>query len=738
MSSCYAIAEGVEDIEWTMVDAVLVSNSQSLVMLPYITEMQDFRGKVLTSDPVLRLGKVLIDDLFAEAENLSSSVLESAKKRDQAANALSKVQTLAYHEYVDLFGLIKVKCISAGYEIGSSNWVLKTDAEKLVYISRSSLYPSFAMPMDFSEFSDIDVLIIGAVNTSDCLPFDVAMGYFKTITVQTLARGSHVMLPTLPSGLIYHLLEAVASAKEEFDGNLLSEFDRPISVSVAKGAAGGGGADKAAPKGGVSLMGKVAKCPCLFISTQAKASLAYANASGEWLATDRESALYAADSPFLFDTWIRNHHLATLASLHSTPGQVTSEAIGRKKRDSAWVEGGLWSSYPTVFLSGHPSCRLGPAVHLIRALSLGSSRQRPSQQQQQQQYSNTNSLVLVQSDEFCQRKMNGHEQLRHVLDPLKSVGEATTDWGEDETILELPVHRLGVGLTAYWLPLRSDISMAQLPTLLANCGVPKQALLVPLEVCRGAKASLPSGVRGIGWRQDLDIELATPSMVRVHVETEVLTSRCAFAMAATPATTTTTAVGATSASIAKDPRRARDTPTHVALVEGRLCFRDGKYRLEPPEPDGPLIGGERGILARSTSPPQSPKRSSSPTASTTTSSPLPVCTSEAVGAYRLLLAKTPATGGVTVDANRLVKHLTESGVTGAQVIADAALLDAFLTTHRHLHRRLPPHLLPPIGATAKNTALIVFVSDPSLPLVRGVFIGDLELPIVTTTLYYLH
>lgn len=64
-------------------------------------------------------------------------------------------------------------------------------------------------------------------------------------------------------------------------------------------------------------------------------------------------------------------------------------------------------------------------------------------------------------------------------------------------------------------------------------------------------------------------------MVRVHVETEVLTSRCAFAMAAAPAATTT-AAGATSVPVAKDPRRARDTPTHVALVEGRLCFRDGR------------------------------------------------------------------------------------------------------------------------------------------------------------------
>ncbi|CDS43416.1 integrator complex subunit 9 [Echinococcus multilocularis] len=731
---------GINGIEWAMIDAVLISNSHSLIMLPYITGIQNFRGKVLTTGPVLRLGKILIDDLFAVAENLSSAALESVQKRlvslsgeylcnslpdsrrwllrytkDQAANALSKVQTLAYHEYVDLFGLIKVKCVSAGYEIGSSNWVIKTDTEKLVYISRSSLYSSFAMPMDFSEFSELDVLIIGSVNTSDSLPFEAAMEYFKTITVQTLARGGHVMLPTLPSGLIYYLLEAVASARDEFDGNLLSEFDKPISVSVTKGAVGGSGADKAAPIGGVSLVGKVAKCPCLFISTQAKASLAYANASGEWLAADRESALYSAESPFLFDTWIRNHHLATLASLHSTPGQQTGGGGGSEKKDSAWVEGGLWPSYPTVFLSGHPSCRLGPAVHLIRALSLGTGRQRPTQQQQQ--CSNTNALILVQSDEFCDRKRNGHEQLRQILEPLKSFTEAITDWGE-ETILQLPVHRLGVGLTAYWLPLRLDISIAQLPALLANCGTPKQAFLVPLEVDRGAKASLSSGAKGIGWRQSLDIELATPSMVRVYVDTEVLSSRCAFAMAAAPATTTAT--GATSASVAKDPRRARDTPTHVALVEGRLCFRDGKYRLEPPELDGPPIAGERGTLSRSvTSPPQSPKRSSSPSGSTSTSSPLPACTAEAVGTYRMLLSKTSSTGGVAVDANRLVKHLTESGVTGAQVIADAALLDSFLTTYRHLHRRLPPHLLPPIGATAKNTALIVFPNSTTTILLTA-------------------
>lgn len=46
-----------QEIQWEMVDAVLVSNTHSLVLLPYLTEMKDFRGKVLTTEPVLRLGK---------------------------------------------------------------------------------------------------------------------------------------------------------------------------------------------------------------------------------------------------------------------------------------------------------------------------------------------------------------------------------------------------------------------------------------------------------------------------------------------------------------------------------------------------------------------------------------------------------------------------------------------------------------------------------------------------------
>ncbi len=122
-------------VDWPMVDAILVSNSHSLALLPYITELKGFRGKVLSTEPVVRLGKyvvfidfqhfarVIIEDLFKEMENLSSDAIAQASQkrfevkiifkkvfstarwllqytREQAATSLSKVQTLAYHEFV--------------------------------------------------------------------------------------------------------------------------------------------------------------------------------------------------------------------------------------------------------------------------------------------------------------------------------------------------------------------------------------------------------------------------------------------------------------------------------------------------------------------------------------------------------------------------------------------------------------------------------------------------------------
>ncbi|KAM7533583.1 hypothetical protein Aperf_G00000126565 [Anoplocephala perfoliata] len=725
-----------ETVDFEMIDAILISHSQSLIMLPYITEVKKFFGRILAPAPILRLGKVLIDDLFAHSDLISSSVLDSVEKkfldssrwllrysREQATSALSKIQSLAYHQYVNLFGLLKVKCISSGYEIGSCNWIMKTDYEKIAYISRSSLYSSFAIPLDFSEFQDVDVLIVGAVNTAKCLPFDSALQLFKTVAVQTLARGGHVMVPVQPSGLIYHLFDAIEAAKAEFDGKIIDAFDEP--VSSIPGNNEGEKSTGTAHVGGISLVGKVGECPCYFISAAAKASLAYANAFVEWLVSEMQIKTEDPHPPFAFDERISKGRLVTLSSLHSSTRHKSN------KNGDGGCDGGLWSSCPTIFFSGHPSCRVGSAFHLIRALSLGVGRQRPTQQKAQgqqqqqqgqiQQWSNLNALILVQSDEFSPDNLDEHERLRNLLQPLGNYGEVTKT---KDSILGVPICRLGVGLTAYWLPIRTDISINQLPALLKKFSPPKQALILPMEAVNRASGDLPSDFIGIKFQQSLDIQLTAPKLLRVHVNPEVLMARSAFTL--TASSSNGAEVGHVEVSSEKDPRKSRSGnagKAHVGLVQGKILFRDGKYRLDPPPRE---VNGSGDYNSRSPQTP--PKRSGSPVVKSDAAA---VKSTAKLGCYRLLLAPKEVVSPLTEYADRLVKQLTVFGVTGAQIIAhngtvpsDANLeLKNFIDRYRSLNQRLSVESLPVMEKDI-DAALIVFPNSTTTILLTeaGTFI----------------
>ncbi|VDO03727.1 unnamed protein product [Rodentolepis nana] len=737
---CATALDDVDTIELEYVDAILISHSQSLITLPYLTDVKKYFGKVLAPAPLVQFGKVLIDDLFAHSEFISSNVMDSVEKRihdssrwlprytkEQASSAMSKVQALAYNQYVDFFGLVKVKCASAGYEIGSCNWIMKTDYEKIAYISRSSLYPSFALPLDFSDFRDVDVLIVGAVNTSNSLPFDVALQRFKTITVivlvQTLARGGHVLIPTMPSGLIYNLLEAVEAAKSEFDGKIIEAFDQPVCGDDDCVKSSRGTSTTSTHIGGTSLIGRVGESPSYFISAAAKASLVYVNAFVEWLVSEKQIKTSDPRLPFSFDERINKDRLMVLNSLHSSPN--------------------VWASNPIVLFSGHPSCRVGSAVHLIRALSLGVGRQRPqSGQAQIQQWFNLNALILVQSDEFwyvlpplcncyyLKNKINRfknyieltlsfskykdeHECLKSLLQPLGNFGEFTST---NDTILGVPVCRLGVGLTAYWLPLRFDISIDQLPTLLKKCGAPKQALILPSEVISRATSPLPPEYLGIDCGQSLNVKLLTPEFLHVHVNMEIVNPKYIVNFTANSFPD--------GVDNEKDPRKVSRSSGNVpskpsvSLIQGRLFFRDGKYRLEPLKREITGNGGR----SSSRSPQTPPKRSASPSLKFALK----------LGAHRLLLAPKEAISPLREFANRVVKQLTVFGVTGAQVIAqngtncsaaNMELMKSFADRYRRLNKRLSVCSMPTLEENV-DTILIVFPNSTTSILLteKGTFI----------------
>ncbi|KAL7055449.1 hypothetical protein AAHC03_022566 [Spirometra sp. Aus1] len=762
-----ADALSIENVPWQTVDVILVSYTLSLVLLPYLTECMGFRGRVLATSPVVNMGKVIIEDLLNEAEHIAQSPTDSKLAdtnctppaddlldscllnytSDQATSALSKIQTVAYQETVDIFGLLKIKCISSGADIGACHWVLKTPSEKIFYLSRGSVYSTFAMPMDFTEFSDVDVLIVGSLNTSQSLPFEQALEKVCTVAVQTLALGGHVLVPCLPSGLVFQLLESIATAKNNFNGHLLEAFDRHFEVdplasltdpqvidlasdqSSSKNPMNAKGSvhssvNNSVTGGGVSLMSLLAKCPLLFISSQAKASLAYANACGEWLSPDREKSLYTADSPFPFESLIRSGQMATLSSLHSPmsvdpkldcaavtngssnpssapsfftlPRRVnTGPAEFHARSDAAGIEGGLWPALPCVFFTGHPSCRLGSAVHLIRALIYGGLRTEGFTKGPPPQHS----VILVQSEEFLSSAgllSTPQANLVRLMEPFMG-GCATETANQQSSVL-----RLNDSAAVYWIPVRAGITMTQLSRILTSYGFPKQALVLPSEVTSSSELQVSGrcSVHHLAHNEEISVELAAPSQLPVHISPAILKS--ALPLSVNLGGNASTTAATKTPNRPADPRPAAtrtpepQKPVQLALLGGRLHFRDGLYRLDEVDcTEAPTLG----TLSSGGMRPPSP------------SSAAAAAAAAASGAARTLIAKMSP-----IDPQRLIKALTESGVTGGQ-LAGPDLLAKYLEQEAkqiglagRIQMACSAELTPsPLGPlTTSNSALILF------------------------------
>lgn len=171
--------------------------------------------------------------------------------------------------------------------------------------------------------------------------------------MQTLAHGGNVLVPSNPSGIIFDLLETAIQAKDNFNGTILPVFmhNRPSSVNNVdhiENTTNTTGSSSTATTTSVGTMnshslqripsdsttsieidltcnrsssiptttatiaqttvssssssGLVARSPIFFISNQVHVSLAYSNAYGEWLNSVKESVLYNADAPFLFQS----------------------------------------------------------------------------------------------------------------------------------------------------------------------------------------------------------------------------------------------------------------------------------------------------------------------------------------------------------------------------------------------------------------------------------------------------
>lgn len=321
----------LNSISLDAVDVILISNYMSLFALPFISESSGFRGLIYTTPPVLELGRLVASEFidyiecddrchvgnewkdakvftaFANRPTTSPREWSSFYNREQFEKAISKVDVVSFRDPINLHGTVTLTAYSSGHSIGSCNWIVRTENEKVVYAAASSSRTSHMKAADWDQLRGADSLILTSVSRFPELNPETSVCNVCAVAVDTLKKNGSVLMPVCPTGVIYDLLEVIALHMDQ----------QNVSQDV----------------------------PIYFISPVAKETLAFSSISMEWLSEKKQNAFYIPDQAFAHGQMIKSGRLKVYNASHG--------AFSRQMRT------------PCVIFCGHPSLRLGDSIHFL-------------------------------------------------------------------------------------------------------------------------------------------------------------------------------------------------------------------------------------------------------------------------------------------------------------------------------------------------------------------------------------
>ncbi|CAI5449919.1 unnamed protein product [Caenorhabditis angaria] len=333
------LVEGVPEIhhvstdalQMSAIDAILVSNFDSLIALPFYTEGTGFRGKVFMTDIGVQLGRLLMEEMIEYFERIDFGTIDEGWKLEEICTkfpnppftnptewrkfythqemsaALSKINTLSFNQTIDVLR-VQITAISSAHNLGSANWTIRTENERIGYLTASSETHTNSKKIEKSEFRTCDTMIVTNLKRIiDYSPQAMGQALLQTLT-ETLKKGGNCLIPMSPIGPIYEILEAVSAAIDNTNGI-------PIDT------------------------------PIYFISPIAKKSLAVASISAEWMSETRRDAVMRPEEPFNHMNLIKANRLRIYDSLYG--------AFSKEYKS------------PCIMFTGHSSLRIGDAAHMI-------------------------------------------------------------------------------------------------------------------------------------------------------------------------------------------------------------------------------------------------------------------------------------------------------------------------------------------------------------------------------------
>ncbi|KAJ1972820.1 Integrator complex subunit 9 [Dimargaris xerosporica] len=318
-------------VDWAAVDFILISNHTQMLALPFITEYTDFSGQVYFTEAGLVFGRCALEEMRAyhnEPVALGAAVSTSADASGSQTmlpstvpslpythkdihRTLEKIQVLRYRESQSPLPNVRVTPYSSGFALGSANWAVEVEGQRLTLLSNASLltgtHPS---EFDWHVVEHTDALVIAGDFTCEgppALSLAQRFGQIASTVVATLKRHGNVLLPCHIMGPIFDILEHIAVALDT------SGLDQTRMYAI---------------------------------SPVADRALLYSNIMGEWMCQGKQALIYLPEAPLAQDELISTRRLQYHANLADLELKSYQE--------------------PCIILAGHPSLGLGAAPQLLQ------------------------------------------------------------------------------------------------------------------------------------------------------------------------------------------------------------------------------------------------------------------------------------------------------------------------------------------------------------------------------------
>lgn len=130
------------------------------------------------------------------------------------ANCLTKVKTVGFNQKLSVFGNLQVSCASAGYCVGSCNWMIQSDMEKIGYMASSSTFTTHPKPIEHQFLRGVDVLLMTSLNQTPLANPNTLLGELCQAVENTLKNGGNVLIPCHSAGDVYDLFECLSGHLE--------------------------------------------------------------------------------------------------------------------------------------------------------------------------------------------------------------------------------------------------------------------------------------------------------------------------------------------------------------------------------------------------------------------------------------------------------------------------------------------------------------------------------------------